>query len=160
MTDPKSRKVIVDAFIERIKSENLQFDVICGVATGAIAWAVLIAERIGKPFIYARTAKKEHGKGNTIEGRLQKGYRVLVIEDVVTTAKSSKQAIENIREAGGVVSDCVSIFSYGIANFQACRLIALIGLEGLLETALAHGKIVEEEKEKITQWADSMKKDT
>ncbi|MFA4853662.1 MAG: orotate phosphoribosyltransferase, partial [Bacteroidales bacterium] len=113
LTDPKSRSAIVEHFVELIKKRELQFDVLCGVATGAIAWGVLVAERLEKPFIYVRSEKKEHGKGQAVEGKLQEGQHTLIIEDLISTGGSSIKAIENVREAGGIVTDCVAIFSYG-----------------------------------------------
>ena len=86
-------------------------DVIAGVATGAIAHGVLVAEELGLPFVYVRSAKKGHGLSNMIEGRVEPGQSVVVIEDLVSTGKSSLNAVKALREAGCVVKGMIAIFT-------------------------------------------------
>ena len=78
-------------------------DVIAGVATGAIAMGVLVAQQLGVPFIYVRPEPKKHGRQNQIEGHLEKGQNVVVIEDLISTGNSSLQAVETLKEAGAVI---------------------------------------------------------
>ena len=88
-------------------------DVIAGVATGAIAIGVLVAQELGVPFIYVRPEPKSHGRKNQIEGHLESGQNVVVIEDLISTGKSSLNAVSALKEAGAVVKGMVAIFSYG-----------------------------------------------
>ncbi|MFA5797169.1 MAG: orotate phosphoribosyltransferase [Candidatus Woesearchaeota archaeon] len=158
LTDPKSRSMIVEHFVELIKKQDLQFDVVCGVATGAIAWGALVAEQLNRPFIYVRSEKKEHGKTQVVEGRLESGQHVLIIEDLISTGGSSIKAIENVREAGGVVTDCVAIFSYGMEKSQQafldahCVLYTLTTLTALLETAIRDQTITAQERDIVLDW--------
>ena len=114
---PELRSKIIDAFIDQSKS-YVPFDVIGGVATAGIAHAALIADRMELPMIYIRSEAKSHGMGNQIEGKLEQGQRVLVIEDLLSTGGSSLKAVESVRSAGGTVVGVMAIFSYG---FESCR---------------------------------------
>jgi orotate phosphoribosyltransferase len=158
LTSPDSRKEITDSFINIIKKNDLQFDVICGVATAGIVWGALIAEKLGSKFIYVRSEKKDHGKQSAIEGKLENGQRILVIEDLVSTGGSSIKAIENIREAGGIVNDCLAIFSYGMQKAEQsflenkCNLITITNLTELLDYAVDSANISEKQKDIILEW--------
>ena len=110
---PKQRELVMSAFLQVIKEKNLAPDVVAGVATGAIAWGALIADRLKKPFIYIRSSTKGHGKQNRIEGRLEEGKKVLVIEDLINTGGSSADACNAVREGGGIVIACIAIVNYG-----------------------------------------------
>ena len=114
---PEQREKIVDSFIEIIKEKNLEFDIVAGVATGAIAWGALIAQKMSKPLIYVRASAKDHGKGNQIEGELVEGSKVLVIEDLINTGGSSVAAINAVRENATVVA-CLAIFNYNMEDAQ------------------------------------------
>ncbi len=113
---PEFRGQVVDAFI-RSSLPFVPFDVVAGVATGGIAYGALIADRMELPLIYVRSEAKGHGLGNQIEGRLEAGQRVLVIEDLLSTGGSSLKAVQALREAGAMVTGLLAIFSYG---FDAC----------------------------------------
>ncbi|HIH54653.1 TPA: orotate phosphoribosyltransferase [Candidatus Woesearchaeota archaeon] len=158
LTDPRSRKIITEHFVEIIKKNSLEFDVICGVATGAIAWGALVADALEKPFIYVRSEKKEHGKGQAVEGKLNPRQQVLIIEDLISTGGSSIKAIENIREAGGIVKECIAIFMYGMEKSQQtfkdidCRLFTLTTLSELLKTAVTDQAITKEQQSIILDW--------
>ncbi len=158
LTDPNARRLIADYFVDLIKKQQLQFDVICGIATGAIAWGILVAEQLKKPFIYVRSEKKEHGKERAVEGRLEPGQYVLMIEDLVSTGGSSIKAIENVRQAGGIVTHCVAIFSYGMEKSRnaftetQCVLYTLTTLHELLEVAVAGNAINHQEKDIVIDW--------
>ena len=116
-------------------------DVIAGVATGAIAIGVLIAEELGVPFIYVRPEPKKHGRQNQIEGYLEKGSNVVVIEDLISTGKSSLNSVIALKEAGAVVKGMIAIFSYGFdiadKNFKDANveLTTLSNYEAMLEQA-------------------------
>jgi orotate phosphoribosyltransferase len=158
MTSPNSRKEIVDSFIDTIRKNKLQFDVICGVATAGIAWGALIAEKLNSKFIYVRSEKKDHGKQSAIEGKLELGQKVLVIEDLVSTGGSSIKAVENVREAEGIVTDCIAIFSYGMERAKQsfseakCHLWTLTNLSELLDYAAESKSITEDQKDIILDW--------
>jgi len=101
---------------EIAKIVELQYgkpDVIAGVATGAIAIGILVAQELGVPFIYVRPEPKNHGRKNQIEGHLESGQNVVVIEDLISTGKSSLNAVKALKESGALVKGMVAIFSYG-----------------------------------------------
>src|SRR3990170_4004486 len=117
-----NRKVLSHPYIrDYIKSElcNVVFEkyssteVIAGVATAGIAWGAMVADQLKLPFIYVRPKPKEHGLGNQIEGHYEPGQQVIVIEDLISTGKSSLQVVEVLRSAGLEVAGIVSIFTYG-----------------------------------------------
>ncbi|MBT3463982.1 orotate phosphoribosyltransferase [archaeon] len=109
---PEERKKIVKQFIEIIKSQNLEFDVVAGVATAGIHWAAWLAAYFDKPMIYIRGKVKSHGRQNQIEGLLKHGQKVLVIEDHISTGGSSVAAVNTVREVGGKVTECLAITTY------------------------------------------------
>lgn len=133
-------------------------DVIAGVATGAIAIGVLIAQELGVPFIYVRPEPKKHGRKNQIEGHLEKGQTVVVIEDLISTGKSSLNAVNAIKEAEGLVKGMVAIFSYGFQlaedNFKDknVELTTLGNYETLLEQALENNYINNTELSALNNW--------
>jgi orotate phosphoribosyltransferase len=107
------RDQVRDAFAELVRAKYPEAEVIAGVATGAIAHGVLVAEALGLPFIYVRSAAKGHGLANQIEGDYTAGQRVVVIEDLISTGGSSLSAVEALRGAGLDVLGMVAIFTYG-----------------------------------------------
>jgi orotate phosphoribosyltransferase len=119
-----------------------QPDLIAGVATGAIAIGVLVAQELGIPFIYVRPEPKKHGRKNQIEGFLDTGQNVVVIEDLISTGKSSLNAVQALKDAGARVIGMVAIFNYGFdvaqKNFKDSHveLTTLSDYENLLEQAL------------------------
>jgi orotate phosphoribosyltransferase len=133
-------------------------DVIAGVATGAIAIGVLVAQELGIPFIYVRPEPKKHGRKNQIEGYLESGQNVVVIEDLISTGNSSLNAVDALKEAGAVVKGMVAIFSYGFEvadkNFEEknVRLATLSNYDSLLEQALDSSYINEEELITLNDW--------
>ncbi len=158
---PQVRAMIRDSFVERINEAYKNVDVIAGVATGAIAQGALVAEKMGLPFIYVRSAPKSHGMENLIEGYLEKGKKVVVIEDLISTGGSSLKAVEAIRQAGCEVLGMAAIFSYGfqvaIENFKEadCKLVCLSNYSALLELAKETGYVVPEHFELLKKWAVS-----
>lgn len=133
-------------------------DVIAGVATGAIAIGVLVAQELGVPFIYVRPEPKKHGRKNQIEGHLESGQNVVVIEDLISTGNSSLNAVAALKEAGAVVKGMVAIFSYGFdvaaTNFKEknVSLTTLSNYENLLEQALDSNYISEKEWLTLQKW--------
>jgi orotate phosphoribosyltransferase len=110
---PEARGFIRDKFTEVIRDKYPYAEVIAGVATGAIAHGVLVAEKMGLPFVYVRSAPKGHGLENLIEGDLKPGQKVVVIEDLVSTGGSSLKAAQALSDYGSEVLGMVAIFSYG-----------------------------------------------
>lgn len=155
---PDVRDLIRDSLIDAIHGGFPEFDVIAGVATGAIAQGALVADRMGKPFVYVRSAPKDHGLANLIEGYLEPGSRVMVVEDLVSTGGSSLKAVEALRNAGCEVVGMVASFTYGFpvaeeAFAQAgVKLVTLTDYPAMLETAVASGYIRESSLGTLEEW--------
>ena len=153
---PDVRNLIIDALVEAIRPLNA--DVIAGTATAGIPHATLVADRLGLPLVYVRSSAKGHGKGNQIEGKLDNGARVLVIEDLLSTGMSSIDAAHAIREAGGEVIGIQAIFSYGLpileknladANISATSLTTF---PELVEVAESTGNLTKSEIHSLREW--------
>jgi len=155
---PEVRSYIRDSFSSLIKSLYPQADMIAGVATGAIAHGALVADKLGLPFIYVRSGAKEHGLGNQIEGYYEKGQKVVVIEDLISTGGSSLNAVTALREAGCEVLGMVAIFTYEFKKASDafvsgdCKLNTLSNYSMLVETAVKSGYIGEKEVETLKKW--------
>jgi orotate phosphoribosyltransferase len=155
---PATRKLVYESFAEMIAAKYPDADIIAGVATGAIAHGVLVAEKMGKPFIYVRSAPKGHGLGNQIEGNLPEGAKVVVVEDLVSTGISSLSAVEALRAAGAEVMGMVAIFTYGfpIAAEAFAKagvtLDTLSNYETLIELAAEEGYVSESDLEFLSEW--------
>lgn len=133
-------------------------DVIAGVATGAIAIGVLVAQELGVPFIYVRPEPKKHGKKNQIEGFLDKGQDIVVVEDLISTGKSSLNAVEALKNTGANVKGMVAIFNYGFKvaknNFNKLNieLTTLSDYEHLTEQALDTNFISKKDIKTLEAW--------
>lgn len=133
-------------------------EVVAGVATGAIAQGVLVADNLGLPFVYVRSAPKDHGLENIIEGNLKPGQKVVIIEDLVSTGKSSLKAVDAVRAAGGVVVGMVAIFSYefpvAAEAFKKAKvkLVTLGNYSAMLKAAISTGYIHESAEEALQEW--------
>jgi orotate phosphoribosyltransferase len=155
---PAIRNFIKKAFSELIGMHFPGLEVIAGVATGAIAQGALVADHLDLPFVYVRPSAKGHGRQNLIEGRIEPGQSVVVVEDLISTGGSSLKAVDALREAGVVVMGMVAIFSYGFQvaedNFSKAGvdLITLTNYHTLTEMALQSGYIKEEQVELLRQW--------
>jgi orotate phosphoribosyltransferase len=162
-----NRKLLSHPFIrEYIKSElsNAVFEkyadaeLIAGVATAGIAWGALIADQLKLPFIYVRPKPKEHGRGNQIEGDFTAGQKTVVVEDLISTGKSSLQVVEVLQNSGLAISGMVSIFNYGFEAakqaFETARvpLLSLTDYPTLLELARKKGMIQAEHQEVLLKW--------
>jgi orotate phosphoribosyltransferase len=157
---PSLRKKIQKAFVEVIEEKFEKPDVIAGVATGAIAHGLLVAEAMGLPFVYVRPSAKKHGLGNQIEGDLMPNANVLVIEDLVSTGKSSLEAVAALREAGSNIIGMTAIFTYGFQlardNFEKAKveLQTLSNYSSLVEIALESNYINEADLETLRYWRE------
>ncbi len=152
------RKEVVAAFVDLINQNFKDVEVVAGVATGAIAWGIMVAEALNKPFIYIRPKPKDHGTQSQIEGNVNKGERVLVVEDLISTGASSLSSCDALHKAGAIVVGMVAIFSY---NFTSSRrafehanveLHTLCNYDSLLEEAVKENYIDEKHLEVLRDW--------
>ena len=133
------------------------------MATGAIAIGVLVAQELGVPFIYVRPEPKSHGRKNQIEGHLESGQNVVVIEDLISTGKSSLNAVTALKDSGAIVKGMVAIFSYvfdiATDNFKNSNvsLTTLSNYTYLLEQAVDSNYITEKELETLSEWRQDPK---
>ena len=155
---PPIRNYLKAEFAKNIEKQFGKPDVIAGVATGAIGIGLLVAEALALPFVYVRPEAKKHGRLNQIEGFLQKGQNVVVIEDLISTGNSSLMAVEALKAAGANVKGMAAIFSYGFEiateNFKKADidLFTLSNYENLLTLAVAKKYITEEEEKTLQEW--------
>ncbi len=157
LSDIEARNLICEGFVAA-SSDFLPFDVVAGVATGGIAHGMLVADRLGLPFVYVRTSAKGHGLKNSVEGKLEAGQRVLVIEDLISTGGSSFHAIESLQEAGAVISGMMAIFTYGFSDAfdlfssHGIKVATLTDYETLLDVAKEIQLIKEEQITGLMDW--------
>jgi len=155
---PAVRTYIRQGYAEAILEHFGKPDVIAGVATGGIAQGALVAQELGLPFIYIRSSAKGHGMGNQIEGFYEEGQKVVVIEDLISTGKSSLLAIDALKEANLDVKGLVAIFTYGfqeaIDAFDAaqCPFVTLSNYDTLLEVAIEQKAINPEDVDHLQSW--------
>ena len=173
--NPTNRDLVVEAFVDALDSTDKSWGVMAGTSTAGIPWAAMLAERYGKPLIYVRDKPKDHGMRNRIEGiDAEKGLedrRVVLIEDLVSTGGSSVSAVQGIRDAGGQIGNCFSIFSYGLDEAQRmfdaktpydpktgasltalCMLKPLLTYETLLAVAREEGYIDAAQAKLLEEW--------
>ena len=155
---PPIRNYIREEISKSIEKNIGKPDVIAAVATGAIGIGMLVAEYMGLPFVYVRPEAKKHGKQNRIEGFIQKGQNVVVVEDLISTGNSSLLAVEALREAGTNVKGMVAIFTYGFdiaeEHFKKANidLYTLSNYQNLLNLAVNKKYITEEEQVTLKEW--------
>ena len=155
---PEVRSYIKEQFAALVREKYPEVEVVTGVATGAIAQGVLVAQELDLPFIYIRSSAKSHGLENLIEGEYKSGQKVVVIEDLVSTGGSSLQAVEALRNAGCEVLGMLAIFTYGfqkaVDNFEkaGCQLTTLSNYNAMIDLALKTGYIQEDQVEKLKEW--------
>jgi len=155
---PTIRNYLKEEFAKNIEKKFGKPDVIAGVATGAIGIGILVAEALSVPFVYVRPEPKKHGRLNQIEGFLQKGQTVVVIEDLISTGNSSLLAVDALKEAGANVKGMAAIFSYGFKiaeeNFKNANvdLYTLSNYENLLPLAVSKKYITEIEEQTLAEW--------
>lgn len=155
---PEIRTFIRQRFSEIVADQWGDVDVIAGVATGGIAQGALVAQELGKPFVYVRSEQKSHGLTNQIEGEIHSGQSVVVIEDLVSTGKSSLIAVKALREKGCVVKGMAAIFTYGLQvaadNFAAeeVELCTLTDYDTLVRVAQQNDYVRPEDFESLAAW--------
>ena len=155
---PEIRTFIRQSFVEVINNTWCGIDAIAGVATGGIAQGALVAQELGLPFVYVRSEAKSHGLTNQIEGEIHEGQSVVVIEDLVSTGKSSLIAVNALREKGCNVKGMVAIFTYGLEvaakNFADAQveLHTLTNYDTLIEVACKEQYIRAADLESLTNW--------
>ncbi|MDR2027567.1 MAG: orotate phosphoribosyltransferase, partial [Prevotellaceae bacterium] len=158
---PEARKSVCRSFASYIKEYYPDTEVIAGVATGAIAHGILVAEELNLPFVYVRATAKSHGLENLIEGELPVNSRVVVIEDLISTGGSSIAAVKALRQADADVLGLLAIFSYEFEtarqNFHAakCDFHALSNYSVLLTEALASNYIEEKDLDMLKKWREA-----
>ncbi|MDP2890466.1 MAG: orotate phosphoribosyltransferase [Bacteroidota bacterium] len=157
---PEERTFICTQFCKLIREKYPQAEVIAGVATGAIAHGMLVAQELGLPFIYVRAKPKDHGLENLIEGDMKAGQKVVIIEDLISTGLSSLKAAEAITNFGGDVLGMLAIFTYNFPlarkNFEdaGLELTALSRYQVLIDLAIESGDVKPEEVEKLNKWRE------
>jgi orotate phosphoribosyltransferase len=158
---PKVRTFVRQQFVEAIENNYPNVDVIVGVATGGIAIGALIAEDMGLPFCYVRSAAKGHGMQNLIEGEVPTGKNVVVIEDLISTGGSSLKAVDALRESDAIVLGMAAIFTYDFDlaknNFKEkkCNLLVLSDYKTLIQAAEAENYITEKDVQSLTEWREN-----
>lgn len=158
LTAPKARKVVEEAIARTVTEKFPEAEVLMGTSTAGIAHAAIAAWILDKPMGYVRGGNKDHGRGNRIEGKLEKGQKVVVIEDLISTAGSCIEVVEALREAGADVLGVVSIFTYGMQK-GLDRLAAanvtnysLSNFDTLCEVAVEEKYITPEEEVKLKKF--------
>ena len=161
---PESRTFIRQSLASVIQKKYGSSNLIAGVATGAIAHGALVAEEMGLPFIYVRSAKKGHGKQNMIEGTYTSGQSVIVIEDLISSGKSSLEAVDALQKEGLNVKGLISIFTYSFdaatKNFKKadCEFISLCNSSTLLQEAVKQEYINKTDLETLEKWRENPSK--
>ena len=155
LTSPKVREVVENALAQVVKEHFPECEVLMGTSTAGIAHAAITGHILNMPMGYVRSGAKDHGRNNRIEGRLEKGQKVVVIEDLISTGGSAVEVVEALREAGAEVLGIASIFTYGMAKgikrLEAADVknISLSNLDVLAETAAEEGYIAKEDVARI-----------
>ncbi len=158
LSHPKIRNFLSQTLAEKIKKDFKGLYTIAGVATGAIGIGMLVAQKLDLPFIYVRPQPKNHGQKNQIEGQLIKGERVLVIEDLISTGKSSLNAVKALKENGAEILGMMALFTYGFSIAEKAfdkagvQLQTLCDYQNLISTALEKGEISELQSENLKNW--------
>ena len=155
---PSLRSFVKLELCHVIQEQFSEAEAVAGVATGAIAQGVLVAEELGLPYCYVRPKPKDHGMGNQVEGEIKKGSKVIVVEDLISTGGSSLKAVAALREYGVEVIGMVASFTYGFPVAEEAfreagvKLITLSNYDAVIEQAAETGYIKEEEKAVLAEW--------
>lgn len=155
---PVIRTYIRQQFVQIVNDEFGDIDLIAGIATGGIAHGALVAQDLGLPFAYVRTVKKDHGTSNLIEGIIESGQSVVLIEDLVSTGMSSLMAVQAVKEKEANIKGLIAIFTYGfdVADKKfaeaGCRVFALCNYDYLLQQALEDNYIKDEDLTVLNNW--------
>lgn len=160
LSDPELRSMVAEAFAAKVAELYPEAEVLAGVATGAIAHGVLVADRMCKPFVYVRPKPKDHGTGSQIEGKLPEGAKVVVIEDLISTGMSSLAAVDALRKAEADVLGMVAIFTYGFdlasERFKEAGvpLATLSNYGSLIDVATSAGLVKPSDTEVLQRWRE------
>ena len=155
---PSLRSFVKLELCHVIQKQFPEAEAVAGVATGAIAQGVLVAEELGLPYCYVRPKPKDHGMGNQVEGEIKKGSKVIVVEDLISTGGSSLKAVAALREYGVEVIGMVASFTYGFPVAEEAfreagvKVITLSNYDAVIEQAAETGYIKEEEKSVLAEW--------
>ena len=155
---PDKRNLICNYLVLQIEKNLKNFDIIAGVATGAIGIGMLVANKLNKPFVYVRSDRKKHGRKNSVEGFFQKNQKVVVIEDLISTGKSSLEACDSLLAEGLTIEGLVSIFNYNFdvskKNFESKKIkyYSLCSYDFLIKFAAKQNYISEKEIQKLKAW--------
>jgi orotate phosphoribosyltransferase len=158
LAHPHERDFIKSELANVIFEQFPDVDVIAGVATAGIPWGAMAADQLKLPFCYVRPKPKEHGLGNQIEGDLQSGQSVLIVEDLISTGKSSLQVVDVLVKADVQVAGMVAIFTYGFPQADAAfeqagvKLVTLSNYPALIERAIGKGLVTSEQEEILLNW--------
>lgn len=162
MSYPKIRKQVAQGFVEKIRENYSDVDYIVGTATAGIPHAAWISDIMNLPMLYVRSSAKGHGKTNQIEGKIEIGKKVVVIEDLISTGKSSVIAAEALREAGFEVLGVVAIFSYNLEKakqkFDEAKIpfTTLTNYDVLLNLAKERAYVGEKETQILLEWRNNL----
>lgn len=160
LTAPEVRTKVEEGLVALVKEQFPECEVLMGTATAGIAHAAIMAHISGLPMGYVRSGAKDHGRANRIEGKLEKGQKVVVVEDLISTAKSSLEVVDALREEGADVIGMVSIFTYGMRAAKeklaaaGVKAASLCDLDELLEVAVDEGYIPAAAKTGILAFRD------
>jgi len=153
------REKIVEKFIEKIFAEKWEFDAVAGTATGGISWAAFVAQKLRKPLLYVRPQKKAHGMGKQVEGRGEKNWKIILIEDMFSTAGSAVVSARALRtELSATVENVLAIFSWDLPKIaensknENLNFFPLASFSEISAALLKLGKISETEFEKLKSW--------
>ena len=155
---PEIRSFIRDQYVAVIRQHFADADVVAGVATGGIAQGALVAQELGKPFVYVRSGAKDHGLANQIEGEIEKGAKVVVVEDLISTGGSSLKAVQALRDYGVEVVGMVASFTYGFPVAEEAfreagvQLFTLSDYEHVVAEAAKTGYISEADQPVLAEW--------
>lgn len=155
LTAPDARDVVENAIAETVKREYPEAEALFGTSTAGIAHAAIVGHILGMPMGYVRGSSKDHGRNNKIEGKLEPGTKVVVVEDLISTGGSCIDVVEALREAGAVVLGIVSIYTYGmkkgIERLKEANVknVSLTDFDTVIEVAAQTGYIKESDKERL-----------
>lgn len=161
LTAPEVRDKVEEGLAALVKEHFPECEVLMGTATAGIAHAAITAHLMNMPMGYVRSGAKDHGRANRIEGRLEKGEKVVVVEDLISTAKSSLEVVEALREEGADVLGMVSIFTYGMKAGNeklaaaGVKAVSLCDLDSLLEVAVEEGYIKAADRGRLIAFRDN-----
>ena len=161
LSAPSARKIVEQSIADVVKEKFAGVQMLMGTSTAGIAHAAIAAEILGLPMGYVRSSAKDHGRGNKIEGHMEPGTKVVVIEDLVSTGGSVIEVVDALREAGAEVLGIVSIFTYGMSKsterLAQAQVInySLSNLDALVDVAVSKGLIEPQWKERILRFRDN-----